>query len=703
MYYTQEQIDRANQADLVSFLQGRGEQLTRAGQEYRWKRHDSLTVRGNKWYRHSQSKGGAPIDFVMEFFGKSFTEAVELLTGEKGAAPPPDRPSPAPISDFRLPPRSPDNRTARNYLTAARRIDEDVSGFFFSTGDIYEEAAHHNAVFVGRDESGVPRYAHQRGTAGSFRLDVKGSDKAFNFCYRGEGERLFVFEAPIDLLSFLCLFKKDWQKQSYLSLGGVSEKALLRFLSDRPNIKTVYLCLDSDKAFNFCYRGEDERLFVFEAPIDLLSFLCLFKKEWQKQSYLALGGVGEKALLRFLSDRPNIKTVFLCLDSDEAGNDACSRLAELVPEGLTVHRLIPLFKDWNEVLQHRAEITDGKYLREAIYGLKEPPQEETVEIIRMSEVDTQTVEWLWEPYIPFGKVTIVQGNPGEGKTTFALRLAAACTTGGTLPGMKPLPPFQVIYQTAEDGLGDTVKPRLMEAEADLDRVLVIDEAKRELTFSDERIEKAITQNGARLIILDPIQAYMGEKTDMNRANEVRPMFRRLADVAERTGCAVILIGHLNKAAGGQSAYRGLGSIDFRAAARSVLLIGRVKREPNVRVIVHDKSSLAPEGKPVAFCLDPETGFSWIGEYDITADELLSGAGGNTATKTEQAERLILDLLADGKELASEDIVKAAAEAGISERTVQNAKRNMGGILGARRVGGQWYNFIKKKQPPEPAS
>lgn len=625
MYYTQEQIDHANQADLVSFLQSQGEQLTRAGQEYRWKRHDSLTVRGNKWYRHSQSKGGAPIDFVMEFFGKSFTEAVEMLTGEKGAAPPPDRPILASFSDFRLPPRSTDNSTARNYLTAARRIDEDVTGFFFSTGDIYEEAAHHNAVFVGRDEDGIPRYAHQRGTAGSFRLDVKGSDKSFNFCYRGEGERLFVFEAPIDLLSFLCLFKKDWQKQSYLSLGGV----------------------------------------------------------------------GEKALLHFLSDRPNIKTVFLCLDSDEAGNDACSRLVKLMPEGYTVHRLIPLFKDWNEVLQHRAEITDGKYLREAIYGLKEPPQEETVEIIRMSEVDTQIVEWLWEPYIPFGKVTIVQGNPGEGKTTFALRLAAACTNRKPFPHMAAHEPFNVIYQTAEDGLGDTIEPRLMEAEADLDRVLVIDESNQGLSLSDERIERAVRQTGARLIILDPIQAYMGEKTDMNRANEVRPMFRRLADVAERTGCAVILIGHLNKAAGGQSAYRGLGSIDFRAAARSVLLIGRVKREPNVRVIVHDKSSLAPEGKPVAFCLDPETGFSWIGEYDITADELLSGAGGNTATKTEQAERLILDLLADGKELASEDIEKAATEAGISARTVRAAKRNLDGRITSKRIGAAWYHALKK--------
>ena len=625
MYYTQEQIDRANQADLVSFLQGQGEQLTRAGQEYRWKRHDSLTIRGNKWYRHSQSKGGAPIDFVMEFFGKSFTEAVELLTGEKGAAPPPDRPSPASFSDFRLPPRNPDNRIVRNYLTAVRRIDEDVSGFFFSTGDIYEEAAHHNAVFVGRDEDGVPRYAHQRGTAGNFRLDVKGSDKAFNFCYRGDGERLFVFEAPIDLLSFLCLFKKDWQKQSYLALGGVGDKALMRFLSDRPNIKTVYLCLDSDKA----------------------------------------------------------------------GNDACSRLVELMPEGLTVHRLIPLFKDWNEVQTRRNEITDGKYLREAVYGLKEPPQEETVEIIRMSEVDTQTVEWLWKPYIPFGKVTIVQGNPGEGKTTFALRLAAACTTGGTLPGMKPMQPFQVIYQTAEDGLGDTVKPRLMEADADLERVLVIDDRDTPLTLADERIARAIRENNARLVIIDPVQAFLGADVDMNRANEVRPIFRSLGDIAQATGCAIVLIGHLNKAAGTQSTYRGLGSIDITAAVRSLLFIGKLKDSPTTRVLIHEKSSLAPPGQSLAFSLGDEKGFEWIGAYDITADELLAGTDtAKTESKTAQAQMLILELLADGKRMPSAELEKTVNERGISSRTMRTAKSRIGDRLVTEKDGTAWVCYLR---------
>ena len=160
----------------------------------------------------------------------------------------------------------------------------------------------------------------------------------------------------------------------------------------------------------------------------------------------------------------------------------------------------------------------------------------------------------------------------------------------------------MIYQTAEDGLGDTVKPRLIEAGADLDRVLVIDDSEVQLTLSDERIEKAIVENNARLVIIDPIQAYLGADVDMNRANEVRPIFMRLGQVAQRTGCAILLIGHLNKAAGMQSLQRGLGSIDIAAAVRSVMFIGKLKHDPAMRILTHEKSSLAPPGASLAFSL-----------------------------------------------------------------------------------------------------
>ena len=228
----------------------------------------------------------------------------------------------------------------------------------------------------------------------------------------------------------------------------------------------------------------------------------------------------------------------------------------------------------------------------------------------------------WFPYIPFGKLTIIQGNPGEGKTYFAMRLAAACTNRKPLPGMETLEPFNIIYQTAEDGLGDTVKPRLMEADADLEKVLVIDDRDTPLTLADERIARAIRENNARLVIIDPVQAFLGADVDMNRANEVRPIFRSLGDIAQATGCAIVLIGHLNKAAGTQSTYRGLGSIDITAAVRSLLFIGKLKDSPTTRVLIHEKSSLAPPGQSLAFSLGDEKGFEWIGAYDITADDCL---------------------------------------------------------------------------------
>ena len=249
-------------------------------------------------------------------------------------------------------------------------------------------------------------------------------------------------------------------------------------------------------------------------------------------------------------------------------------------------------------------------------------------------------------------------------------------------------PFNVIYQTAEDGLGDTVKPRLTEAGADLDRVLVIDDSDVQLTLSDERIEKAIVENNARLVIIDPIQAYLGADVDMNRANEVRPIFMRLGQVAQRTGCAILLIGHLNKAAGMQSLQRGLGSIDIAAAVRSVLFIGKLKHDPTMRILTHEKSSLAPPGVSLAFSLGDEDGFRWVGEYDITADEMLSGIEPQRETKTQQAKDLICALLAEGKQVLSEDIDKAALERGIPGRTVRDAKRELGNALKSKIVEGR---------------
>lgn len=299
------------------------------------------------------------------------------------------------------------------------------------------------------------------------------------------------------------------------------------------------------------------------------------------------------------------------------------------------------------------------------------------------------VKWLWYPYIPFGKLTIIQGDPGEGKTTFALRLAAACSTGTAMPGMKSLSPFKVIYQSAEDGLEDTIKPRLTEAGADQERVINIREDKRSLHLLDSRIEKAIVQCDAKLLILDPLQGYLGERIDMNRANEIREVMKAIGQVAQRTGCAIVLVGHLNKATGMSSAYRGLGSIDFRAAARSVLVVGRLRKNKNIRVIVHDKSSLAPEGKSLAFNLGNEDGFRWLDGYDeISAEDLLSGLSSQQETKTMQAEEIIRTMLEDGAEIPGEEIIQAAARKQISRRTVNEAKKNIAGIV-SRKVGTKW--------------
>lgn len=301
-------------------------------------------------------------------------------------------------------------------------------------------------------------------------------------------------------------------------------------------------------------------------------------------------------------------------------------------------------------------------------------------LIYLSDVAPQSVDWLWYPYIPYGKITIMHGDGGEGKTTLALNLAAILSKGDELPRnnfdeMKSTTePITVIYQTAEDGLADTIKPRLLAAGADCSRIITIDETKNVLSMTDERLEQTIKATGARLLILDPIQGYLGANVDINRANEVRPIFSQLSRIAEENNCAVLLIGHLSKCRQ-KASYRGLGSVDIVAAARSVLMVGKLPNDPEKRIICHSKSNLAQNGKSLNFKI--LNGKVEWGEFvsDI-ADEIFGEIIAPRSPKLNEAKDIILELLADGAKPSSEIFSAFQGEFNIGKRTVEQARTEL---------------------------
>ena len=287
IHFTEAQKLQANAVDLVEFLRFKGEPLIREGSEYRLGSNHSVTVRDNEWYDHAAEKGGGPVTFLKEFYGMNYAEAVLALIDKDVSelCPQVTAPLEKVKKPFELPPANKDNRRVFAYLLKHRHLDREVLTTFVRQGLVYEDQKYHNAVCVGRDQDGTPRHAHKRSTNSqgkAFRVTVEGSDFRYAFNWPGASGHLLVFEAPIDMLSFISKFHdSDWQRHSYVALCGTSSQPLLGML---------------------------ER--------------CL-----------------------------SIDTVHFALDNDQAGQLATRRLAKLVREkGLAVNALVPVLKDWNDDL-----------------------------------------------------------------------------------------------------------------------------------------------------------------------------------------------------------------------------------------------------------------------------------------------------------------------------------------------------------------
>ena len=429
--YTREQIQRADDTDLYVFLSGRGESFKRCGKEYRWLRHDSVMINKNEWYRFSQNKGGHAIDFMKEFYGLSFAEAVKELLGEEGVGETNRRTAkedagrqkvcPIPLPGLELPERNESCEIARKYLIEQRKLSEQLVDQMIAKGDIYESKNYHNVVFVGRDKEQNPRYAAMRGTDENR--------------YRGEAR-------------------------------------------------------GSEKAYGFGHIGTDEKLFVFESPIDLLSYITAVPEEWEKHSYISLGGLSEKAMKRMYTEYPHIHSIYLCLDNDEPGNERCRQFVSLIPEELSVYRLEPVKKDWNECLV--AEVPVENMAKQMCWR---DAREKPVQVMKMSEVEETVVQWLWYPFIPFGKVTLIQGNPGKGKTWLAMAIAAYCTNGKELPGCH----MQVTEKDTGKVMDEWVSSRqshVIEGKYAVGKTYILTETKpRDGYATATSIEFAVADNG----------------------------------------------------------------------------------------------------------------------------------------------------------------------------------------------------------------
>ena len=305
-----------------------------------------------------------------------------------------------------------------------------------------------------------------------------------------------------------------------------------------------------------------------------------------------------------------------------------------------------------------------------------------LEVVKASEIEPKEVKWLWYPYIPVGKVTLLQGDPGDGKSKLMLSIAALLSKGEPLPftETEENEPMTIIYQTTEDDADDTVVPRFNSAGGNGENLIFIKEDEKSLSFGDNRIREAIEMYHAKLLILDPMSSYIGESCSMNNANETRAEFNHLIAVAKDTGCAIVIIAHMNKMRDTNPLYRTNGSIDIAGAARSILAITRTpnKEAPAERYMVQVKSNLAPTGSAILFEV-AEKGVDFISEMEMTAEEAFQSLApkiGRPNDKEVKAKAFLIEMLKDG-EMLSSDCEEKLEAAGFKKSTIKKAKKKAG--------------------------
>lgn len=356
---------------------------------------------------------------------------------------------------------------------------------------------------------------------------------------------------------------------------------------------------------------------------------------------------------------------------------------------LTAEEIDELKRGMKKARDENEKAKTGCEKAKAVAMKAEAPEksQKCLKVLCMADVEPEHVQWVWFPYLPAGKVTLLEGDPGSGKTWLALAIASAVSTGAPFPNTESgrligrREPGNVIYLSAEDGPADTLRPRLDMVQADVKNIYVIagtveDEKEELFSFDDLALLDLYAEKlKPKLVVVDPLQAYLGANIDMHRANETRPVLARLAVLADRHECAVVCIRHLSKASTSKGIYRGMGSIDFTAAARSVLLAGSDSQDPRNRGIVHLKSSLAPAGAAQGYEL--RDGFFWTGISDLTASKILGSEiiSGKKTGATDEVAEWLQDVLSDGP-LEKKEIEQFADDAGFTKMTLRRAREKL---------------------------